>query len=80
MIDDIVQGIILLMGAAAIYGIVERKVWGWLLGFLAQPLWIYAAYTADQWGILVLDVWYTACYWWGYQKTKEENDEHSQEE
>lgn len=31
-----------------------------LFGIVAQPFWFYSAYTAEQWGILVLAFIYTA--------------------
>lgn len=30
------------------------------IGLFAQPFWFYAAYEANQWGILLMDVVYTA--------------------
>lgn len=38
------------------------KRWGYLVGLMGQPFWIYAAIQSEQWGILLLTFWY--CYAW----------------
>ena len=38
-----------------------------IFGLLGQPFWMYAAYSAEQWGILVLTIWYTAAWWRGFR-------------
>ena len=53
---------ILIMGGAAIWliGRQNRRVrrWGYVVGLLSQPFWLYAAWQAAQWGILALSLWY----------------------
>jgi hypothetical protein len=39
------------------------KKYACLFGMAGQPLWIYSAYMAEQWGILTLTIFYT--YAWG---------------
>ena len=37
----------------------DWKRFACLFGMAGQPLWFYSAYTAEQWGILVLTLFYT---------------------
>ena len=37
----------------------EWKKYACLFGIAGQPFWIYSAYNAEQWGILILTVFYT---------------------
>jgi len=37
-----------------------------LLALIGQPAWFYAAYVANQWGILAMDVIYTMAWIRGY--------------
>ena len=39
------------------------KKYACLFGMAGQPFWFYSAYTAEQWGIFVLCLFYT--YSWG---------------
>lgn len=41
----------------------EMKRYACLFGMAGQPFWFYAAWTADQWGIFILCLFYT--YSWG---------------
>lgn len=36
-----------------------------LFGMAGQPFWFYSAYTAEQWGILILCVFYTWAWFKG---------------
>lgn len=40
----------------------EYRRYACLFGLAGQPFWMYAAYTADQWGILVLTLFYTMAW------------------
>lgn len=59
---DIAQISILILGGAAIWlvGRRDRRVrrWGYVIGLISQPFWLYAAWKAQQWGILALSTWY----------------------
>ena len=52
---------IMIFGASAIW-LVGRKEkwrkWGYVLGFMGQPFWIYTAIISEQWGILVMTLFY----------------------
>ena len=37
----------------------DRRKYACLFGLAGQPFWFYSAYTADQWGIFVLCIFYT---------------------
>ena len=39
----------------------QRK-WAPVLGLCSQPFWFYATFTAEQWGIFVLAVFYTLAW------------------
>jgi hypothetical protein len=53
---------IFIFGASAIY-LVSRddkfQKWGYIMGLLGQPFWIYVTFTNDQWGILAMTIAYT---------------------
>lgn len=39
-----------------------RRRWACVLGLLGQPLWFYATYKAQQWGIFTLCFFYTLAW------------------
>jgi len=54
---------IALTGVVAIW-LTQQSNDGWkgyacLFGMAGQPFWFYAAYSAEQWGILILTLFYT---------------------
>lgn len=66
---------ILTLGVAAIWLSQDQRPrwarWACICGLLAQPFWIYASWTAGQWGILASSALYTVswcrgvkAYWW----------------
>lgn len=38
-----------------------------LFGLAGQPFWFYSAYTAEQWGILILTLFYTYAWFKGFR-------------
>lgn len=60
MIDQIA---IAVTGATAVWCSQDRRErvrrWACILGTIGQPAWFYAAWTAEQWGILATCVLYT---------------------
>jgi hypothetical protein len=40
----------------------EHRRWACVLGLCSQPFWFYAAWSASQWGILVLTAFYTLAW------------------
>jgi hypothetical protein len=62
----IVQIGIMIFGASAIWFVGRKEAWrrwGYILGLLGQPFWIYSSITTEQWGILILTLFYM--YSWG---------------
>jgi hypothetical protein len=41
------------------------KKYACLFGLAGQPFWFYSAYAAEQWGILVLTIFYTYSWYLG---------------
>jgi small-conductance mechanosensitive channel len=61
-IDYIAQIWIIIFGCSAIWfvGRLEKwKRWGYIFGLLSQPAWIYTSIYYNQWGVLILSLWYT---------------------
>jgi hypothetical protein len=58
----IAQIAIMVFGSLAIY-LVSRtdkyQRWGYIMGLLGQPFWMYVTYTSEQWGILIMSIVYT---------------------
>lgn len=40
----------------------SRRRWACILGLAGQPLWAISALQAEQYGILLLTLWYTAAW------------------
>jgi hypothetical protein len=61
------QVLIAVFGAVAVFLTQARSSkaqrWACILGMASQPAWFYAAITAEQWGIVVLNCLYTLA--WG---------------
>ncbi len=60
---------IALTGVVAIWltqqGNNEWKKYACLFGMAGQPFWVHSAYSAEQWGILVLTAFYTYSWYVG---------------
>lgn len=58
-----IQAIILVLSGLAIWLVGHRseqvRRWGYVAGLAGQPFWIWTTCAADQWGLLVLSIWYT---------------------
>lgn len=56
------QILIVLLGAPAIW-LLSRlehwRRWGFVIGVAAQPVWAYTTIVNEQWGMLILTLWYT---------------------
>ena len=60
-----IQAIILILGGAAIWLISRREKWmrwGYIIGLISQPFFMYATYQEKQWGIFALAIWYSYSY------------------
>jgi hypothetical protein len=66
MTDNLLQALMFVTGAVAIVLAAKPPPlarWGWLIGLLSQPLWLYSTYRAGQWGMFLVAIAYT--YGWG---------------
>ena len=64
--DAISQIGIFLFGASAIWFVGRKEKWsrwGYVLGLIGQPFWFYTTITYEQYGLVVLCLFYT--YSWG---------------
>jgi hypothetical protein len=43
------------------------RKWACIVGMVAQPFWLYAAWTAEQWGIFLLSIVYFAGWARGFR-------------
>lgn len=69
MLDFISQIIIPISGVSAIFLIARKNKYGFLVGLLGQPFWLYSSFHNKQWGIFVASIIYTlnfsyGCYLW----------------
>lgn len=64
------QLLIAVTGAVAIYLTQQKneklKRYACLFGIAGQPFWFYSAYTAEQWGIFVLCIFYLYAWLLGF--------------
>jgi len=69
MIDLAVQAAIVILGGAAVVLLANKsgevRRWGYLSGLLSEPFWVYSAVVADQWGVVILALWWGWWYWRG---------------
>lgn len=62
---DWFQGILVVFSAVSSYLIGNKgrgRKWGFALGTIQQPLWVFTAYEAGLWGMFLLTCFY--CYTW----------------
>ncbi len=38
------------------------QIWGYVVGLISEPFWMYSAWKNQQWGIVLLVLWYTFWY------------------
>lgn len=56
------QFAILILGGLAIWLVSSKKdysKWGFVIGLISQPFWIYTTFSNKQYGMFVLSLWYT---------------------
>ena len=61
MTENIIQTAILIFSCASIWAFAGTKYkrLGFILGLCGQPFWIYTSFTADQWGVFLVSLWFT---------------------
>ncbi len=66
MIDDFVQAMILMLSAITAYLLASGKGsvrrWGYVVGIVGEPFWLYASWVTGQWGVVILALWWTVQY------------------
>lgn len=74
-LDAIAQIGISIFGVSAIILVARKNKWGFVLGLLSCPFWFITSYINKQWGVLFLNIIYTATWIYGTHKWfhKEEN-------
>lgn len=56
------QLMIFIFGASGIWFVSRKeewKKWGYIFGLCGQPFWFYSAWNSEQWGIILLTLFYT---------------------
>jgi nicotinamide riboside transporter PnuC len=72
--ENVSQVGISVFGVLAIFLVSRKNKWGFVCGLASQPFWYVTAYLNHQWGIMLLNVFYTGSwiygiYIWFYKKT-----------
>jgi len=69
MFDIMIQVGIMFTGVIAVTLSQSRQNYQYacLFGLAGQPLWVIALYTSEQWGILILSVFYAYAWWRGFK-------------
>ena len=72
MIDWVAQMVIVVTGPLAVWITQQKneslKKYACLFGMAAQPFWLYATFTAGQWGIFIVSFVYTYSWWLGIRQ------------
>jgi len=64
--SDVVSQIgLAVFGLAAMILVANKNKWGFVLGLMSQPFWLYTSYSNHQWGIFFLSVVYVFSWAWG---------------
>ncbi len=83
--EVISQILLVITGASAIWFLSRKeewKRWGFIVGILGQPFWLYSTIKAEQWGIVALTIFYTYSFgqgiyfYWIKSKKDEREREH----
>ena len=56
---------IIVFGCSAIWFVGAREPyrrWGYVLGLISQPAWLYASVVSEQWGVFLVSVIYLAAW------------------
>lgn len=59
---DLIQWLILILSTTSIWLVARTEKWsrwGFIVGLIAQPFWLYSSIKNDQWGIVILTLFYT---------------------
>ena len=59
-LDVISQLGIVVFGLSAMFLVARKNKWGFVVGLISQPFYIYSSYSKGQWGIFFVSFFYTA--------------------
>ncbi len=62
MILQIILAILSCISIWLLAGKNSYSKWGFVIGLLNQPLWLYSFYINGQWGMFVVAIWFTINY------------------
>jgi nicotinamide riboside transporter PnuC len=65
---NLVQVGIIIPGVLAIILVSRKNKWGFVFGLLSQPFWYMTAYQNHQWGIMILNLFYTGSWAYGFYR------------
>lgn len=71
-LDTISQFGLTIFGLVAILLVAKKNKWGFVIGLISQPFWLYTSFYNEQWGIFVVSVvysgtWIFGIYEWFYK-------------
>lgn len=72
--ENITQIAILIFSCSSIWAFAGTKYkrLGFIFGLCGQPFWIYTTFTAGQWGMFLVSLWFTANHvrgLWNHRKS-----------
>jgi len=65
-LDSIAQIGIAVFGLIAIFLVSRKNKWGFVFGMISVPFWFATSLINKQWGIVLLNVAYTATWIYGF--------------
>jgi nicotinamide riboside transporter PnuC len=62
--DSVIQFLIMVLSGAVVYffSTKDKFKWGFIIGLINQPLWIYTTLKSGQWGMFLVSLWYVVMY------------------
>ncbi len=67
-LDLMVQPIIAVFSAVALFMVAKRNKWGFVVGLFVQPFWFYTSIINKQWGVFFATVLYTLSFLYGIRE------------
>lgn len=61
-LDLISQGWMVIFGCGSIWLLGRRedwRRWGYIAGLVSQPVWLFSGFYHNQWGLVLISLWYT---------------------
>ncbi len=67
-LDKFAQGIIFILGIAAIILVSRKNKWGFVCGLASQPFWFITTISNHQWPLVAMSVIYTISWAYGVRQ------------